>query len=215
MNSLLITFTHPPIPDNCAGRFAWTIAAIRWIVFRFCQGPQGEQLGLVYNRIGRLGARFAALYASWKAGTLRPARARAAKPKSRPSAPPSAPWALASLPRRRGWLQDFLSAPARMDINRLAAGITSAVLCDAEMQEFLAAAPQAGRLLRPLLHMLTPGKLPDALRLSKRRKPESAVAPTTPPSPCGRGSGEGETPRDPTRLPQQANPPSPASRHNE
>ena len=195
MNTLLLTFFHPPVPDNIAGRFGYVIAALRWILFRFPNWMPGEQNGLVSNRIGRLGNRFAALYARWQAGTLRPARPRATPRKPRPSA--SRP--LDCLPRKAGWLGDLLSEAGRRDAWRLAAQVRTAVESDPEMQAFLAAAPQAGRLLRPLLRMLQKGPLPEALRLPKRA--------ARPRSPCGRGSGEGEQRQDLACFSPAPNPP--------
>jgi hypothetical protein len=46
-----------------------------------------------------------------------------------------------------------------------------ALLDDAEMRALLAAAPQAGRLLRPLWRKLTPERLPEVLRLPRRPRP--------------------------------------------
>ena len=180
MNTLLLTFSHPPVPDHIAGRFAYVIAALRWILFRFPNWMPGEQNGLVSNRIGRLGNRFAALYARWQAGTLRPARPRATPRKPRPSA--SRP--LDCLPRKAGWLADLLSEAGRRDAWRLASQVRTAVESDPQMQAFLAAAPQAGRLLRPLLRMLQKGPLPEALRLPKRPAPAPAPEPQADPSPA-------------------------------
>jgi hypothetical protein len=56
-----------------------------------------------------------------------------------------------------------------------------ALLDDAEMRALLAAAPQAGRLLRPLWRKLTREPLPEILRLPRRpRPPRPTAAPTLP-----------------------------------
>ena len=57
---------------------------------------------------------------------------------------------------------------------------------DPQMRALLAAAPQAGRLLRPLWRKLTTDPLPEPLRLPPRPRrsaaePEAAIAPTLPP----------------------------------
>jgi hypothetical protein len=156
-------------------------------------------MGLVSNRFGRLGVGFAALYARWQAGTLRRSRRRASPREPRPSS--SRP--LDCLPRKRGWLAELLPRPGCHDARRLTDQLLSTVKNDPEMTAFLAAAPQAGRILRPLLRMLTPQKLPGALRLpvgrdSTRRidaaplggsrptlqdhRPASPSPPATPPS---------------------------------
>jgi hypothetical protein len=31
MNTLLLTFSHPPVSDSVAGRVSYVIAALRWI----------------------------------------------------------------------------------------------------------------------------------------------------------------------------------------
>ncbi|MBN9559359.1 MAG: hypothetical protein J0H14_01360, partial [Alphaproteobacteria bacterium] len=66
-----------------------------------------------------------------------------------------------------------------------------ALLEDPEMREFLAAAPQAGRLLRPLWRKLSPDVLPDILRLPPRpprpRKPRAPRPPRPARPPAGSG----------------------------
>ncbi len=64
------------------------------------------------------------------------------------------------------------------------------LLDDPEMRALLAAAPQAGRLLRPLWRKLTPDPLPEVLRLPPKpprsapprlARPEAASPPGAPP----------------------------------
>ena len=55
------------------------------------------------------------------------------------------------------------------------------LIADPEMQALLQAAPQAGRLLRPLWRRMTADPLPDILRLPKRpRRPRRQSAPAEP-----------------------------------
>jgi hypothetical protein len=161
-----------------ASYFAFAVDAIVKVLWRegFARGPQ-ELVRLTGNRVRRLEARFNALVACWRAGTLAAAAVRrlTLPPYFGPLRGPNpqgegdsnrqrAGW---PFPRGRGW------------VVRLLAPVTGApcvgALClaweDAEMATFYAAAPQAGRLLRPLAHMIG-APLPDWLKLPKRvRKP--------------------------------------------
>ncbi len=104
----------------------------------------GPLIILIWSRLRRLGTRFAALDARVQAGTLRAtaaARRRAAPRAARPRPPPV-------LPRRFAWLIRLVpeSAAGASQLQYLLAG--------PEMAALVAAAPQAGRILRPLCHML-------------------------------------------------------------
>jgi hypothetical protein len=127
---------------------------------------------LVHAWLGRLVQRFAALVARAEAGTLRPPRRGRHRPagesppgKPRPRWPTNFAWLIKMLPYQAACfgsqLQHQFSQP--------------------EMMALLEAAPQAGRLLRPLCRMLAI-ELPSALRLPPRprkpRKPKSPKQPT-------------------------------------
>ena len=99
-------------------------------------------LVLVWGRIGRMANRFDNLFAHWRAGTL---------PKPRPSRA-GAPIMLretARFPTGRAWLVHVVGYEAAGRASQL-----QHLLANPDMAEFLQAAPQAGRILRPLCHML-------------------------------------------------------------
>ena len=122
---------------------------------------------LLWSRLRRLADRFAALAARAAAGPLPAPRRRppAARP-SRPRPPGT------RLPEGFAWLIRMVPE-ARFANTRI-----SHLLGSAEMAALLAAAPQAGRLLRPLCRTLGV-PLPPALALPPRRrrkrKPRSAA----------------------------------------
>ncbi len=118
---------------------------------------------LAWVRLRRLLARFASLVASVEAGRLPAARHRKtpAGPSPRPAFAPAL-----RLPGGSGWL--LLLAPALEA--RLGRAQVESLLGDPALAALLAQAPQAGRILRPLCHMLAIG-LPPALRLARRPQP--------------------------------------------
>jgi hypothetical protein len=99
-------------------------------------------LGLVWSRISRMQQRLERLIAHWRAGTLPTPRPSRAGQKRQHTTRPKFPTAPAWLVARVGYT---------------AAGFGSQLqhaLTDPEWAAFLAAAPQANRILRPLCHML-------------------------------------------------------------
>ena len=148
-------------------------------------GPQ-ELVRLTWNRIRRLERRFEVLLAMWRAGTL-----PAVKPGLGLTPPPcplpqgegdsDAPRAEWPFPRGRGW------------VVRLLAPVTGppcvGALClaweEPEMAAFYAAAPQLGRILRPLAHMIG-APVPGWLRLPRRVRKKGP-----PPRPSPARAGEG------------------------
>ena len=175
-----------------ASYFAFTVDSICQVLWREgnARGPQ-ELVRLTHNRIRRLGKRFGALLARWQAGTLRPVVGEKITPHPDPPGqssgrargrgqsltPPQggresnavargkrAAW---PFPRARGWLVRQL-APST---GPQCVGTLCLAWEDAEMREFYAAAPQLGRILRPLAQMIG-APLPAWLKLPKRaRKP--------------------------------------------
>ena len=97
----------------------------------------------VWGRIGRISARLERLIALWRAGMLPKPRVRRGRVRSTP-----ANKAVSAFPAAPGWLLVAVreAAPygARLE----------SLLSEAECEAFLAAAPQARRLLRPLCRML-------------------------------------------------------------
>ncbi len=102
-------------------------------------------LAHLWVRLGHLATRFERLYAQWRAGTL---------PTPRPPLPrPITPTKTATperirLPSAPAWLIRTTreTAPAASQLQHF--------LATADLAEFLAACPQAARLLRPLCRML-------------------------------------------------------------
>jgi hypothetical protein len=122
---------------------------------------------LLWHRAHRIAHRFLALFARWQANTLPAPRIR---PKT--TRKPTAPTPL-RLPRAFGWANKRLpeSAPAAGTLEDLIVNRA------AELRPFLQAAPQAGRLLRPLCTALGV-RPPEYLALPPRpRKPRAPKPP--------------------------------------
>jgi len=178
---------------------------MHWMVSVFLKmlAPEAgkRRIGLVsaaiWNRVRKFERRFCALYAMWKAGTLPPARPSAAsagkdldrgeRREAQREAAPNLSRPAGMLPRGVRWLQALVPSSAAC----LAGWVESLILNFPEMKEFVAACPQVGRTLRPLIGMAGL-KVPDYLALPKRvrvRKGRAAVHPPPQPSPA-RGEGE-------------------------
>ena len=163
-----------------ASYFALAVDTILKVLWRegYARGPQ-ELVTLTYNRIRRLERRFNALVALWRAGML-PAATAVRLPTPPPDPLPQGEGdsnGAAAVAKRAGW--PF--PRGRAWVVRLLAPSTGqqcvGTLClaweEPEMAEFFAAAPQVGRILRPLAHMIG-ATLPAWLKLPKRvRDPES------------------------------------------
>ena len=105
------------------------------------------------HRVQRLQWRVRRLLLMWQAGTLpppRPSRPSSGTPREARPRPPSV------LPRTFGWLDRLLPEGK-------CAVVLDYVLRHRDFAAFLAAAPQAGRLLRPLCHLLGVHRLPPTL----------------------------------------------------
>ncbi len=144
----------------------------------------GPMLLLVWSYLPRALLRFQRLYARWQAGTLpkpRPAQLCPAQlcpgRPARPRAPATAP-RRPRLTRRHG----FVSRVIGYQACNLASGLRH-LLARPDCAEFLAAAPQAARILRPLCRLLG-ATLPPALALPPRpRRPRPPKPVPAPPQP--------------------------------
>jgi hypothetical protein len=140
------------------------------------RGTVNALLCLVYHRIGRIQLRLERLIAHWRAGTLpkprKPRPGRARKPTERPKFLTS-----------RAWL-----AVHGCEIRGYAAQLDRLLTTDPEWAEFLKAVPQAGRILRPLCHMLAIDPPAEIRRDAKPRPPRDPIpkpAPFRVPIPTG------------------------------
>ena len=133
-------------PRTPAERFAGIIAWLNrdvaaWAAKNRAAAPL---ILLLWGRLNRLAIRFTALAARVAVGTGSPRRRTSARPASaRPRR------AYARLPRRFAWLLPLVPGEAAAYGSQL-----QHLLADPDMAALIAAAPQAGRLLRPLCRML-------------------------------------------------------------
>ena len=98
---------------------------------------------LLWTHIGRTARRFESLFNRWQAGTLaKPRPSRAGRP-GKPREPQP------RLPRGRVWVVAAIGYRAAGHASQL-----QHLLADPDMAAFLHAVPQAGRVLRPLCHIL-------------------------------------------------------------
>ncbi|CAG4917252.1 unnamed protein product [Acidocella sp. C78] len=127
-------------------------------------GVAGPVIVLIWQRLRRLGARFARL-AAIPARRRKTARAGSAGPRS-------------PLPRRFAWLTRLIPGTASV------AAQFRAMLETEEMAALVAATPQAGRILRPLCHTLGI-RPPTCLRRprAKPRAPKPRAPQPKPPEP--------------------------------
>ena len=161
----------------------------------------GPILILIVGRLRRLGARFASLAARVEARRLAVRRV-AARPVAAGLAEPR-PAAVATqrirrrpdLPHSFAWLIRLVPGTAAY------AGQVQSLLADPQTAALLAAAPQAGRILRPLCRMLAI-PLPDQLRL--------LPGPDSGPPQAGADTAEPPLEPPPTRPERSARPVCPA-----
>ncbi len=190
----------PPVASPAlADRFARLVAGLRRAI-----AARGAGIGLalplmllLWSRLHRTALRFARLAAKVHAGALPPPRQRRRSPRAVQPPPPR-------LPRGFAWLLRRLPQAAA------AASQLQHLLADPAMADLLAAAPQAGRLLRPLCQMLGV-RPPPARSLSSGRKqagPVGAPPPVRPAAP----SHPACRPRPPPRArPRILSPPAPST----
>jgi hypothetical protein len=164
---MLVILTEMP---TLATTFAAIIAGLRAAIAPLAARDRARTalLVLLWGRLARSAARFERLFARWRAGTLpRPRPARAGQRTRRQPHP--------HLPANPAWLVAMVreTAPMATQLQHL--------LAHPDMAAFLAAAPQAGRILRPLCHMLAVPPPPQT------RPPAPTVGwaqPTTAPAPA-------------------------------
>ena len=166
-------------PRNLSERFAQLIGRLQRALFTCMMTapppPQTPVQQQAWHWMYRLRRRFEALAERQRAGTLpalRPPQPLPAAPP--PAAPrpttsqPAAPRPPNPLPRKSGWLLKAAYEPWQLNAYRPQ---LQAFLADPELASLAAEAPQVGRLLRPLCHMLHE-PLPLWLQLPKRpRRP--------------------------------------------
>ena len=148
---------------------------------------------LLQARFNRMTSRFAALYALWEAGKL--PKPRTPRPsRARPDSAESLAEPRLHCPHEFGWMHRHFQTTGPGDHILIATSHNdlAAMLQMPRLQEFAAAAPQIGRILRPLCRMLAI-PAPDFLKLPKRprraipkrarrpRAPRPAPAPAPPP----------------------------------
>ena len=157
---------------------------------------RGALYQLVWLRLNRAAQRFASLYARWKEGKLRPCRMGKRSADLRSATNPPLP----TLPRKRLWLVVLIpqwAAGYAIHLRRL-------LDTHPDVAEFLKAAPQAGRILRPLCHALgmdLPASLPPL-----KPRPRPANPTPRPRKPVGRKS-EAPSATPPAPQPPPAWPP--------
>ena len=179
--------TSPPQPTTLAGKFrAITDGICLKIGLRVRQNPVLDAvLAPIYHYLRRATARLERLVARWQAGQhiprTRPVRRTPATTPA-PEAtvpPPRAP--KPRLPSRPGWLLHLVQPAAAYNQHY------EILVASPEMAELIAAAPQVGRILRPLFRMYNL-PVPENLRLPPRRprlraprpaKPVPAIKPAT------------------------------------
>ncbi len=189
----------PPAAPTLPDRFARVIDGLCRAV-----AARGPGMGLavplmllLWARLRRTALRFARLAEKVRTGTLPPPRRRLRSPR------PVEPTRL-RLPRGFGWLERRLPQAAS------AASQLQHLLADPAMAELLAAAPQAGRLLRPLCQMLGV-RPPPARSLSSGRPQAGPVGRPPPVRPAAPSSRPAFRPRPPPAAQPRVRPP-PVSR---
>ncbi len=188
----------PTVLPAPADRFARVIDLLcRAIAAHSAGAPRVRPLLLlVWSRLRRMAVRFARLAARVQAGAPPATRPRPAR-----SGPPPKP-----LPRGFAWLVRLVPATAA------SAAQLQHLLADPEMAALIAAAPQAGRILRPLCRMLGIRPPPGL----SRPPPAAPAAPSRPaatgraPPPASPRDRPPRPPPDPTIGPHTIGPPVPA-----
>jgi hypothetical protein len=160
----------PSPPIGLMPRFSLFIAGVKRTMDEAIgrrPGAEWPLAMLLWNYLLGTQRRLAALHARFATGRLAAVRPRRAPPGGRAAErrPPTIP---------PGPVLSQFGLGAYADELR-------ALLDDAEMRALLAAAPQAGRLLRPLWRKLTRERLPEMLRLPRKPRPARPAAARTAP----------------------------------
>jgi hypothetical protein len=138
------------------------------------RGVEAALAWAVWNRVRTLGERLIALAERVRSGRLR-ARSKSTPPSGALSQGEgkTAARALVKLPRGFGWIRGVVPETAQF------AGVLTWLLRDPEMAALAEKSPQAGRILRPLCHLLGV-KAPEFLRRQTREEMEDAPTPVGP-----------------------------------
>ena len=141
---------NPPL-HPLADRFAWMIVWFnKLMALEANRRPEaGPFSGATWSYLNRQSRRFAALVAKWQAGTL-PAP-RPPRPRARPVVERVAkPVTQFVLPRGANWFRKLYPDTAPP----LAGTLSDLLHANPDMPALVAAAPQAGRILRPMCRMV-------------------------------------------------------------
>jgi hypothetical protein len=172
---------------SAPARPIWAGPEVRWIIAPHGDLPllPGPVWTLLWFRLERLGNRLTRLYDRWQQGTLpKPRPKTTQRPSSVRNPAPQIPEfphpgtrlvdAPARLPQGRGWIT------RRIPEAGPSAGALHDLLQQPHARDFVQAAPQAARLLRPLCHALGIDQ-PAWLKLPPRpRKPRKPRPPREP-----------------------------------
>jgi hypothetical protein len=173
-------------PHTLADRFAWLIDGLCRVIGNDAYRRRVDAVLVleIWNRIRRLSERFLTVVARVQSGRL-PRRRKEKHPHPDRSAlrsdPPrerergkravvAAEGSAVRLPRDFGWIRSLLPETAQY------AGVLAYLLRDPEMAALLEKAPEAGRMLRPLCHLL--GVRPPEILRRGGVAAQEAVAPT-------------------------------------
>jgi hypothetical protein len=171
----------PPQPADPAERFVRIVTAMRQAAAdnHVARGVSGPLILLIWNYLGRLMQRFTAIAAKVRAGTLPAPKApkrRAPLPAAEPPHP-AKPRKRSLLPHGEMWLVKLFG----WQVAGFGSQLEHMLRNDSEMAALIAAAPQLGRLIRPLCRAL--GRDPGPARLPPQPPKPSQPRKPRPPRP--------------------------------
>jgi hypothetical protein len=174
---VLISFVSAPALLSPADRFARIMEGLcRTVAARGGKGGlPGALVILLWGRLRRMAARFASVATRLNAGILHPAAPSSAAPRTRPRRPDPP-----RLSRR------FASLLRLVPQASVAGSQLQHLLADPQMAGLLAAAPQLGRILRPLCRMLGVRPAPGIIPPPRPRPATAAVQGDAGPPPAAR-----------------------------